>query len=413
MAQSSTLRIAWRNLGRNRKRSLLAFGAIAFGQFAFLAVAALVGGYGDQFLNSVTGPLLGHVQVHPPGWRDDRSIDLTLDGLGAKLTEIRGDPQVEAAAPRVYAPALGALTEEGFMVMVVGVEPTAEAHPNGLLAREGLAGRLGQKRVLVGSALARKHGIGPGAELAVVGQDLDGSIANDLFTVADVISSPVDVVNSLGVVMSLSDAQDLLLMSDQAHEITIHGRDAERIGETAARLAALPSLRELEVLSWKEISPHFAGLVAIMDAYSLIILVIVFIAAAAGIANTMLMSTFERVHELGMLLALGCKPSRLSRIITLEAVILGLIGVGIGTVLGVGLVLMTMGSGVEYAALGGSDQGFEVAYQGLKITSHVYPRISVSNVVSGVVAVLLTSLLAVVWPVLYLVRLEPMEALRS
>ncbi|MCK4473634.1 MAG: ABC transporter permease, partial [Anaerolineae bacterium] len=88
MTSTSTLRIAWRNLGRNRKRSLLALGAIAVGQLAFLATSALMNGYGEQYLNSVTGPMVGHIQIHAPGWRDDRSIDLTIGDIDATLAEI-------------------------------------------------------------------------------------------------------------------------------------------------------------------------------------------------------------------------------------------------------------------------------------------------------------------------------------
>jgi putative ABC transport system permease protein len=150
----------------------------------------------------------------------------------------------------------------------------------------------------------------------------------------------------------------------------------------------------------------------LIDVWALFILFIVFIAALAGIANTMLMSTFERKHEFGMLLSLGCGPGRLSRIVAVEAVLLGITGVAVGTALGLGLVLLTSQSGIDYAALGGSESSYEVAFRGLQLSSHVYPVLHLENILMGVAAVLLTSFIAVIWPVLYLVRLEPMEALR-
>jgi len=413
MTSTSTLRIAWRNLGRNRKRSLLALGAIAVGQLAFLATTALMNGYGEQYLNSATGPMVGHIQIHAPGWRDDRSIDLTLGDIDANLTEIRREPQVDYASPRVFAPALAALAEDGFMSMVVGVDPEVESHPRGLLAGEHLSGQIGGHRVLVGSGFARKHDIEPGMEIAVIGQDVDGSIANDLFTVSNVIATPVAIVNNLGIVMSMDDAQDLLLMPDQAHEIVIHVKDRELLSNTVTRVSSLPCLSGAEVLPWQEIVPYIVTIVNFLDVYKFIILFIVFIAAAAGIANTMLMSTFERTHEFGMLLSLGCGPGRLSKIIAVEAVILGLLGVAIGTALGLGLVALTSESGIDYAALGGSESAFEVDFQGLQITSHVFPKINASDVALGVIAVFLTSLIAVIWPMVHVVRLEPMEAIRS
>ncbi len=412
MASTSTLRIAWRNLGRNKKRSFLALSAIALGQFVFLAVAALMHGYMGEFHESITGPMIGHAQVHAPVWLDDRSIDITIDNVTSALDEIRGDPDVEHVSARIYAPVLTALTEEGFMSFVVGVDPASESHDAGLLPGLDDASLMGEGRVLIGSGFARRYDIEPGAELALVGQDVDGSIASGLFTVTEIVSSPVDIVNNLGIVMTLDDAGELLAMYDQAHEMVIHTRDIDTVGETVARLSALPALADLEVLSWREIVPQMVVMFEMVDVMLLVILGIVFVAAAAGIANTMLMATFERKHEFGMLLSLGCGPSRLARMITVEAVILGLVGVAIGTALGFGLLLITQQTGLDYAALGGASDSYEASYKGLHLSSLVYPRLYASDVLAGMVAVFLTALLSVVWPIMRIARMEPMEAMR-
>ena len=412
MAGTSTLRIAWRNLGRNRKRSSLALAAIALGQFVFLAVAALMHGYMGEFHASLTGPMIGHAQVHAPEWLDDRSIDITIDGVASVLDEVRADPAVEHVSARIYAPVLTALTEEGFMSFVVGVDPVSESHDAGLLPGLDAAGLMGDGRVLAGSGFARRYDIEPGAELALVGQDIDGSIASGLFTVTEIVSSPVDIVNNLGIVMTLDDAGELLAMYDQAHEMVIHTRDLDLLDETVARLSALPALADLEILSWREIVPAMVTMFEMVDVMLLVILAIVFVAAAAGIANTMLMATFERKHEFGMLLSLGCGPGRLSRMITVEAVILGLVGVAIGTALGFGLLLITQQTGLDYAALGGASDSYEASYKGLHLSSLVYPRLYASDVLAGMVAVFLTALLSVVWPIMRIARMEPMEAMR-
>ena len=413
MTTPSTLRIAWRNLGRNWKRTFLALAAIGMGQFAFLATSGLVHGYAEQFFDSVTGPLIGHIQIHAPQWRDDRSIDLAIPELDAALAQIREDPQVAHASPRIFAPVLAALTEDGFMGMVVGVDGLSESHASGLLAGHALSEKLGRRRVLVGRSFARKHDIEPGMELAVIGQDVDGSIANDLFQVSDVLSSSVEVVNNLGIVMSLADAQELLLLTDQAHEIVVHVNEPDTIDATVTRIASLPALAGTEVLSWQEIAPHIVTMIRMMGAYRYIILFIVFIAAAAGIANTMLMSTYERTHEIGMLLSLGCGPGRLAKIIATEAVVLGQLGVILGSALGIGLVALTSGSGIDYAALGGAESSYEGAFKGIQISSRVFLQLYPGDVIAGMAAMLLISFMATVWPLLRIVRLEPMEALRS
>ena len=412
MTGMSTLRIAWRNLGRNRKRSSLALTAIALGQLVFLAVAALMHGYMDEFHASITGPMIGHAQIHAPGWRDDRSIDFTIDNLAEALDEIRTDPQVAHVSARTYAPVLTALTEEGFMSFVVGVDPGSESHADGLLPGLDATALMGEGQVLVGSGFARRYGIEPGDELALVGQDVDGSIASGLFTVTEVISSPVDIVNTLGIVMTLDDADEFLAMHDQAHELVIHTRDLESVDETTARLSSLPALSGLEVLPWYEVVPQMVVMFEMIDVFLIFVLLIVFVAAAAGIANTMLMSTFERKHEFGMLLSLGCGPGPLARMITVEAVILGLVGVAIGTVLGFTLALVSSHTGLDYAALGGATESYEASFQGLNLSSLVYPRLYASDIVAGLIAVFLTSLLSVIWPIVRISRLEPMEAMR-
>jgi len=139
---------------------------------------------------------------------------------------------------------------------------------------------------------------------------------------------------------------------------------------------------------------------------------IVFLASAAGIANTMLMSTFERRRELGMLLALGSSPGRLVRMVATEAVLLGLLGVALGTALGVFFALLTAGSGFDFAELGGTES-FEVGFQGVQVASRVYPDLHGRDVIAGVVAVLVTALSACVWPMVHISKLEPVEAMRG
>ncbi|MDP6698027.1 MAG: FtsX-like permease family protein [Candidatus Latescibacteria bacterium] len=411
MANNSTLRIAWRNLGRNRKRSALACAAIGLGQFAFLATAAIMHGYADHYFDSITGPLVGHVQILARDWREERAVDLTLKEVDAMLAAVGETPAVVQAAPRLYAPVLAALEEEGFMAVVVGVDPAVESRASGLLGDAVLAGMLGDGQVLVGRGLARRRGIGVGTELAVVGQDIDGSIASELYRVQALVDSPVDIVNSTGIVAALADVRTLLRMGDEAHEIVIHLQDADQVQGAIAGLGARPELAGAEIKAWREVVPQLAGIVELMNVYILVILGIVFLASAAGIANTMLMSTFERRRELGMLLALGATPGRLFKVVATEAALLGLLGVGLGTALGVLFAAATAGSGFDLVELGGHES-FEVGFQGVKVASRVFPELYLRDVLAGVGAVLVTSFAACAWPMLHIARLEPVEAMR-
>ncbi len=407
----STFRMAWRNLGRHRRRTGLALAAIGIGMLGFLTMCGLYHGISDAMLDIVTGPLTGHVQVHASEWREERAVDLVVEDLTRTLAEVRSSEGVARAAGRVYAPVLAALGETGFQAMVMGVDPEVESDPRGLLP--GLAEDVlpGDGKVLVGYLLARKLGVKGGEEIAVVGQGADGSIANDLYTVATVIRTPLDLVNRLGIVMSLSDAQELFAMPDQAHEIVVHASEAGTSAEVASRLAALETLATAEVIGWRKAAPQLADYVALTNKAGSFILVLVLLAAAVGVANTMMMSTFERQHEFGMLLSLGARPRRIVWMIIVEAVVLGLTGVAVGTVLGAALVTTLGHTGMDMGLGGGSETSLTI--YGIEFPMLIYPKFAVGDVVNGVVAVCLTAIVASLWPASYAARLEPSEALRA
>ncbi len=406
----TTLRIAWRNLWRNPRRTSLAVAAIGLSVALVLAYDSILRGYGDWMLETITGPMLGHLQVHAPGWRQDRAMDRTLTGVSRVMEMIARDPDVASQAARVYAPALAALGQEGFAVVVIGVDREQEIGPARLL--DARAPAFGGKHVLMGRSLAEMIGVTPGATIALVGQGADGSLANDLYTVAGLVDTPLDLVNRQGVIMELAEAQTLFVMPDEAHELVVHARDATRVSALASRLAVTPALARAEVLDWRTLAPEMVSLVELVQMAWIVVLGLVFVAAAAGVANTMLMATFERTREFGMLLSLGTSPARIFRMILAESVALGLSGACAGAAIGITLVLLTHDRGIDYAALTGGGPS-EISFAGLRWSLRLYPTLAAIDVVRTVAAVVTTSLVASAWPAVRVVRLEPAAALRG
>ena len=407
-----TFQIAWRNIGRNKKRTALALLAIAVGQFALLATNGLMRGYADNIRQAITGPMVGHVQVHEPNWIDERAIDLVLHDVNEMVLSIEKDPSIDSAAARIYCPSLVAPQEDAFVSMVVGIDIKAESEGYGLLS--GFDKPLEKRKVLIGHRLAKKINAQPGQEIAIIGQAIDGSLANDLYIVQDIIKCPVDLINQSGVVMSLEDAQELFVMPDEAHEIIVRAKTAGQSEAIADRLRQVPVLAGTEVKTWREIVPELVLILKYSDYTGYFVLIIIFVAAIAGIANTLMMSTFERFHEFGMLLALGSNPLRIVRMIIYEALLIGLIGVIIGTIFGFVFVVGTSDTGINMASWGGHGGEVEdMGYMGLNLPLHVFPRLQSMDIFIGFVAVMLTSLVACIWPALIAGRLEPMEAMRA
>ncbi len=414
----TTLHIAWRNLGRNRRRTLLALGAIALGQLTLVFVNCLMAGTYNQMLETITGPLIGHVQIHHPEWRQEQALDLYLDDVSELVSRLRALPEVEAVLPRIYAPVLAASGEKSDKpadaepAVVVGVDTGAERAVNGILHALPPADVPGDRVVVVGKVLANRLGVAVGQQLAVIGQDIDGFPAVNLYRIRAVIESTVDIVESRGIVMDLGAARELLAMPDQAHEIVVRGADYRQAAALAPRISALDGLARTEVLPWRQLVPELARITDLKAWVDLIFVGIVFVAAAAGIANTAMMSTFERTHEFGMLLALGTAPRRIVRMVLYESVMLGLIGVAVGSVLGTAAVLITSETGINYAALS-ETRPEDVAFGGVSISFMVYPDFELRHVLFGVLAVTATSVIAATWPALLAARLEPVEAMRS
>jgi putative ABC transport system permease protein len=416
--QLSTLRIAWRNLGRSKRRTLLAVGAIALGQFTLVFVNGFMAGSWHNMLVTITGPLVGHVQIHHKEYREERAPDLYIDGLADLTEQIRQVPNVTNVSPRIYAPALSASGEESDTpadaepAFIIGVDVDVESGKGGILESLTPDQLPGDRSVVVGKVLANRLGVEPGHLIALIGQDIDGFPVSDLFTVNAIIGGTVDLVKTMGVVMSIKDVGELVAMPDQAHEILVHGTDYNQAGELAAQIAALPPLADAEVLSWREAVPELVRMIDMKGVFDFIFIAIVFVAAAAGIANTAMMSTFERTHEFGMLLAVGARPSRIIGVVLAESVMLGLAGVAIGSVLGAAAVLITSHTGIDYAALGSSNAE-DIAFQGMSFSYVIYPRLEPRHIAYGFCAVTLTSILASFWPAALASRLEPVEAMRS
>ncbi len=403
-------RIAWRNLWRNPRRTALALAAIGLSVALVLVYDGMLRWESDWLLDTITGPMLGHVQVHAPEWRRTRSMDRILPGVSSTVQGLRRDPEIAGANPRVWAPALAAVGEEGFAVVVLGLDIEEESRLARLL--NGVSVPLTAHRVLMGRQLAEQMSVQPGAEIALVGQGVDGSLANDLYTVAALIETPVDLVNRLAVVMPLADAQSLFAMSDEAHEIVIYARDPARAGALAARLNGSPAIGGAEALDWHTLAPAMVDLVKLVEIAWVFVLVLVLVAAAAGVANTMLMATFERTHELGMLLALGTGPSRIVRMILLESLALGLTGALLGTALGGALVAWAHETGIDYATLTGGGPS-QLAVFGMNWSLRIYPRLAWIDIARAVVAVLVTSVVASAWPATRAARLQPARALKD
>jgi ABC-type lipoprotein release transport system permease subunit len=342
VSESPWPRIGWRNLGRHRKRTVLTALGLAVGYFACVFLVGWTAGIQSQMVENATSLVSGQIEINDAEYRPDRSLYDTIGGrdgadVGALLRAIDADEAVVAAAPRVYSGGLLSSGESTTAGSLLGVDPERERALTRYLDElvEGELPVAGRNELLIGEEMARQLEVGIGDELVLVGSGADGSMANDLFTVAGIFRTGLLEFDASTAVMPIEDLQALIVLDPRRiHEIVVATVDPWVATATAARLAGVldATARPLAVMSWTELNPAMVEYIALGESFYWVILLIVFSIALFGVANTMLMATFERRREFAVMLALGSTPLSIVKIVLFEALAIGVLSLALAAV---------------------------------------------------------------------------------
>lgn len=423
-------RIAWRNLGRNRKRTLITAGALAFGYVASVLMVGISDGTTAEMVENGTNLLTGQVQVHAANWKPEHGLYATLGGdsgtdVPALLRAVSGEPGVSAAAPRVYAGGLVSAGDQTVAAALVGVDPALEPRVSRLLSTivRGHAPRAGVKELALGEEMARKLHVSPGDEVVIVAPAADGSMGNDLFHVAGIYHTGMADVDGAYAVLPIGVLQRLVALDPgRVHEIAAAVPQPWRAPAVADSLAPLlrrsgwavsvgsgaaadPS-RALKVEPWTSFRPELLEYAQLAQSSNVLIIGIVFIMAIFGVANTMLMGTFERRREFAVVRALGTTGSGVSRTVVYEGLILGLLALAAGALLVAPLLVWFHNSPPDFSGLVG---GFTMA--GALIRPVLRVEYSVEAPLVSAAALLATAVLAALYPAYRATRVPPADAL--
>ena len=412
------LRLAWRNLWYNPARTLIAVAAIGLGYAMLLFVACLMAGLRQQMIETGTDLGLSDIQVHAPGYYPDRSIQQTLGGatgtdVSALLASITADPRVEAASPRVYAYGLVSGTHQSAGVQLLGVVPGQEQKITVLQTRmvggHYLTGQM-PKGVVMGDKLASAIGAKVGSKIVLLTSAVDGSMGNDLYTVAGVFHTGLAAMDQSLVVMPLASLQKLLrLPPGRIHEIAIKLRNVTMATTTAATLDVLLSKSlPVQVMPWQELAPELADYVQFNRRVTFILFFIFFLLAAMGIVNTMLMAIIERTREFGMLMAVGMRPAQVVGLILAEAASLAGASLVLGGALGSPLLWYLQEHGLNLGSNGGA-----VSLAGVVVGPLWYGRQDFTAYAQAALGLAVTTLASALYPALRAARFRPAEALRK
>jgi ABC-type lipoprotein release transport system permease subunit len=400
--------MSWRNIWRNKTRSIIIMLSIVVGLFAGIAVQALYKGMMKDRVRSVIDAEVGHLQVHDPLFLEDYDPAFIIKNGPAVLQKISSTPGVKLACPRTIVTGMLATATGSAGVQINGVVPDLEYAASQLRKKivEGgpfSPGRMNQ--VMIGKKLATKMKLKTGAKLVLTFTDTAGNIVSGAFRVKAIYQSNNTPMDEKNVYVTREDLGNLLMTGGAFHEISILLHKDEELSTVEAKIKK--QLPGYLVENWQTISPETDLLVKTTNQYSYIIMVIIMVALAFGIINTMLMAVLERTREIGMMVALGTSKTRIFLLVLLETIFLTLAGLPIGLLISWFVVRYYNIHGLDLSGMG------EEMMSSFGFGNFIYPEFPADKLAGVIIIVTTTAVLSSLLPALKALRLQPVDALKS
>jgi ABC-type lipoprotein release transport system permease subunit len=401
----NSLQYGWRNLWRNTRRTAITLAAVCLSTAILMASYGLMDGLMQHAVSNATNLVVGEVQIHAQGYLADHSIYKALNDPDLILQAAK--QKDVAAAPRRYGYGLVAVGTKSAGARFWGVEPASERATFDLAQhlQEGrFLSETTQRGVVLGQKLARSLQAQIGSEILVVVQAADGSLGNDLYTVTGILKAAGDSIDRNAALIHAADFVELFVSGDRIHEVAFNSRGTVPLeGLTTLLSIAAP---EEEIKNWRQLMPEVSDMVNLFDAFIWIFGLIFLLAAGMGVMNTMLMATYERIREFGILKALGATPWGIIRDVAAEALVLAALGTVLGTILGLAGSYYLQQVGLDLSIFAGTYSVGGVAFDPIWRAT-----ISPKMVFIPAILMLIIGLVASLYPAALAARLDPVKAI--
>ena len=401
------IKIASRNLWRNKKRSLIIISAVSIGLWAGTFLIAFYNGMIEQRINSAIGKEVSHIQLHHPKFRSDHYIRYFLPKSQEMLQTIKKDTLVKAATGRVIIKGMMASASGSSGITINGVEPKIENTITKLDSKiiEGKYFNPEKtNEIIISEKIRKKLKLQLHKKAILTFQDKEGNLAAEAFRVVSIyktINGPYDESN----VFVRNTAVDSLAEIDNAfNEIAVLLKSNEDLDKSTEIFTQ--NFPNTEIKTWKEIVPELGLTISVGDQMTLIFMGIILIALAFGIVNTMMMAVLERTREIGMLLALGMNKFKIFIMILLEKLFLILAGCPIGMILAAISVTITQHTGIDLSR-------YSDTYSSFGYDAIIYPSLTFNQIKTVLLLVVLTALISALFPARRALKLNPAQALKK
>ena len=401
------IKLAWRNIFRNKRRTLIAATAIGIGLAALIFVDALMIGMAENMVRTATASFLGDAQIHREGFRDAQEVALTIQELDEVTEGLANEDIVEHFTQRTLSAGMITSPASVSAIILVGIHPPTEKFLSQIddAITEGAYFEGDNSRdIVIGAKLAEILEIGLGDRVVMtVAQAESGDLSQEMFRVSGIYHFVGEEMNSGMAFVRIEKAQEMLAIGRAAHEIAIKFTALPHAQDPTLPFWEMYSEHGNEVLSWTELMSQLTAILEMTKYSKYIMGVILFGVVVFGIINTLFMSLYERMFEFGVLRAVGTRPFGMARVILFEAGALAIVSIGLGTILGFVLTAVLTHVGIDYT-------GIEMT--GVTIQEVIRPIMKVEQFIIYPVWLFIFTIIAGLYPARYAAKMSPAAAMR-
>lgn len=408
---SIDIKMAWRNIWRNPRRTIITISAIAFACLLLIFMLSFQFGSYETMINSSVKIHAGHLQVQAKEYQDKQNIRMVVpnpEETGRILDKVLN---IDSYTFRAKAFSLVSSKNRTYGVMVIGIDPSREKKVSTIknsIRQGSYLSKKDKNQAIVGKLLANNLGVIPGDELTIMGQGRDGSIAATVVSVKGIYASGLDEFDRSSIQIPLTTFQEVYTMGKAVHEVVVIGNSLRNISKIKENVQnQIKKTKEddsLTVLNWEELMPGLRQGIEMDLTMGIIFYLLLIIVVAFSILNTFLMAIFERTKEFGVLMAIGTTPGRITKLLLIESISLTMVGIVAGIFIGCLLTLIFQYYGVDLS--GASELLAQYGISGI-----IYPKLSLLSALGGPLAVFLITFLAALYPALKIRKLQPVEAM--
>ena len=401
------LALAWRNIWRNKKRSLIIIAAIAVGLCCGLFASATMFGMWDSMINTTIDRDLGHFQIHSKTFEDEKLVTDTIPNFENILTTLNATNYVTGVTSRILIEGMASSATTSNGVRILGINPETEKKVTSIykhIVKGNYFGESWKNQIVIGEKLADNLGLREKSKIVLGFQGIDGSIIYGAFRVTGIFRTESSMFDKSNVFVKENDLLKLINSDKISNEIVVRLSSVQLVDSVYVPIKN--KYPNLSVKYWGELAPELNFYYQSVVLQSNIFVGIILFALLFGITNTMLMSVMERVREFGVLMSVGMKRSRVFFMIIMETISLAFIGGIIGLILALILIQYFASVGINLSA-------FTEGLSQWSLGTRLYTSLPFSFYPPIIIMILVTAVIGAFYPALKAIKLKPATAIRT